>query len=96
MGRSSKQNQRQSTEYRNKGKYALVNPCMACGKSAGVDYSSHPMTDCGDWADSAICLCIKCWDATSEMTDPAQFDEYKKQFGDAADVAWAKVAEQRD
>ncbi len=77
--------------HRDQGKYAAVNPCYACGKSAGVDYYSHPLTDCGDWGDLALVLCKKCGEATAEMTRPEEFEKYKSQFGDAADEAWAKV-----
>lgn len=85
--------QRSRQDYREKGKYSVVNPCYACGKSAGVDYSSHPLTDTGGWGDIALCLCQKCWDATSELADPKDFLEYKKQFGDAAEKAWLKARE---
>lgn len=91
-----KQQWRQAREYRSNGRYALVNPCYACGKSAGVDYYSHPLTDQGDWHDAALCLCKKCADATQDMTLVDQFLEYKKQFGDKSDQAWEKVCRQRD
>lgn len=71
--RSSKQRQRQDPEFRQNGKYAKVNPCQLCGKSAGIDYCGHPMTDCGDWHDHAICLCRKCYDLTVDLTDVKDF-----------------------
>lgn len=76
--RSDKQRWRQDGEFRNKGRYAKVNPCYGCGKSAGVSYSSHPLTDCispsgESWGDIAICLCRKCWDATEALTEPSEF-----------------------
>lgn len=88
---TTKQKDRQS--YRSKGKYSVVNPCYACGKSAGVDFSSHPLTDTGEWGDVALCLCHKCWTATSEFKNPEDFLKYKEQFGDAAEEAWEKVRE---
>jgi hypothetical protein len=81
--RTPKQRQRQ--DYRENGRYAKVNPCQACGKSAGVEYFSHPLTDCAspsgdEWDDCAICLCKKCADATQDMTEPNEFFEYAKRF----------------
>ncbi len=58
---------------------------MCCGKSSGVNYCSHALTDTGDWGDIALVLCRKCADATQDMTEPRQFQEYKNQFGDAAE-----------
>jgi hypothetical protein len=60
MSRTKKQRARQDIEFRNKGRYALVNPCYACGKSAGVDYLSHAMSDTNGWGDAALVLCAKC------------------------------------
>lgn len=70
---AQRQRQRQDKEYRINGKYAKVNPCYCCGKSAGVNYNSHPLTDTGDWADIALCLCLKCYDRTKELTDVQDF-----------------------
>jgi len=42
---TEKQTERQKAQYRFHGKYAQVNPCYVCKKSAGVDYCSHPDTD---------------------------------------------------
>ena len=53
--------QRERQEHRENGKYAKVNPCYVCGKSAGVDYYSHPDTD-GLINDDLLCLCKKCSD----------------------------------
>ena len=58
--RTKKQIERQ--RFREAGKYAKVNPCQLCGKSAGVDYCSDRRTDsvdsCGNrWADIALALC---------------------------------------
>lgn len=52
--------ERQKEQYRNKGKYAKVHPCYVCGKSAGINYFSHPDTD--DLInDELLCLCKKCY-----------------------------------
>ena len=75
--RTINQRMRQDVEYREKGKYAKVNPCQLCGKSAGVDYCSHPLTDVGDWHDHAICLCRKCADKTDHLTDVKDFLKLK-------------------
>lgn len=88
-GQTAKQRQRQ--DYRKNGRYSLVNPCYACGKSAGVEHSSHPLTDTSEWGDLALCLCHKCWEATYEMTEVAEFLKYKEQFGNAAELAWKKI-----
>lgn len=78
--------QRERQRHRENGKYAQVNPCNGCGKSAGVSYFSHHLTDCDSplgesWDDLAICLCKKCADATSDMTEPSEFIEYAKKKG---------------
>jgi hypothetical protein len=48
------------------GKYAKVNPCYVCSKSAGVDYYSHPDTD-GEINDDLLCLCKKCADKLCDL-----------------------------
>jgi hypothetical protein len=48
------------------GRYEVVNPCNVCGKSAGVEYLSHPDTD-GEIADELICLCKVCFDKLSTI-----------------------------
>ncbi len=58
MDMTPKQQRRQ--EHRDHGKYAKVNPCYFCGKSAGEDYGSHHCTDTGEWGDEGLCLCTKC------------------------------------
>lgn len=78
---TSKQRSRQTYRNWDNGKYEKVNPCYGCGKSCGVDYCSHPLTDTGDWADIALVLCLKCAHATDEMTDPAEFEAYAKKHG---------------
>jgi len=89
--RSTAQRARQDTEHRTNGKYAKVNPCYACGRSAGVNYFSHPLTDTGDWGDTALVLCARCSDLTQELTNVEDFLKYKEQFGDAAYQAWKKL-----
>lgn len=80
--RTRKQIERQDDRHRENGKYAKVNPCQGCGKSAGMDYFSHPLTDTGDdWHDNAICLCKKCADATYDFTNVKQFFEYADKHG---------------
>lgn len=79
MSRSRKQIERQ--QHREQGRYAKVNPCYCCGRSAGVDYLSHPMTDRTDsdgvdWGDTALCLCERCAKATEHMTRVAEFLAY--------------------
>jgi hypothetical protein len=79
MPRSRRQLERQ--QHRNHGRYARVNPCYCCGKSAGVDYFSHPLTDqTGSdgkpWGDTALCLCPKCLKATEHMTRVDEFLAY--------------------
>ena len=51
------------------GKYAEVNPCQCCGKSAGLEYFSHHDTDV-TIADELICLCGKCFKRLDTMSGP--------------------------
>lgn len=62
-------NQRRRQNHRDHGKYAKVNPCYACGKSAGVDYWSHPDTD-KTINDELLCLCSKCNDRLCDIPGP--------------------------
>jgi len=55
--RTKKQIERQ--QHRENGKYAKVNPCYVCDKSAGINYYSHPDTDMGI-GDALLQLCKKC------------------------------------
>lgn len=71
------QKQKERQKYREKGKYTKVNTCQGCGKNFGVEYFSHLLTDTGDWGDSALILCMKCVDATQDMTELNQFKEYQ-------------------
>lgn len=79
--RTAAQKERQGREHRNGGKYTKVNPCRGCGKSAGVDYCSHHLTDTGDWKDAALVLCLKCAKRTQDMTDVKEFKAYAKANG---------------
>jgi hypothetical protein len=60
------QRERQKREHRDEeGRYAQVNPCYRCGKSAGADYFSGPYVDRGDptgrsWGDQMLCTCEPC------------------------------------
>lgn len=81
MIRTPAQQQRQERKHRDNGRYAKVNPCYACGKSAGVDYYGHPRSDTTDangenWGDSGLCLCGRCAKATDHMTLVADFLAY--------------------
>ena len=78
--RSARQRQRQDLEFREGGRYAKVNPCNGCGKSAGIDYCSHYLTDTENWNDAAICLCKKCEKATADMTDVEDFYKYQEKM----------------
>ena len=55
---TKKQIERQ--KYREQGKYAKVNPCFVCKKSAGENYFSHPDTD-KTIKDQLLRLCKKCY-----------------------------------
>jgi hypothetical protein len=85
MGRvkslSSKQAEHQDRREIFSGRYRKGYTCYGCGKSAGVDYFSHSLTDTGDWGDLALILCRKCAKATSKMTDPKEFIAYQKKHG---------------
>lgn len=82
MGKSqqtTKQKERQQPEYRTRGKYAKVNPCNVCGKSAGVDYLSDHRTDTTDsagnhWGDIALCLCGKCATRLADLPDQQAYE----------------------
>jgi hypothetical protein len=62
------------------GRFAKLNPCYGCGKSAGKDYYSHPLTDNG-WGDMALVLCEKCGSATQHMWHPLDFIAYAEAHG---------------
>lgn len=83
MAMSRRQQARQ--KHRNQGQYAKVNPCYLCNKSAGLDYTSHPLTDCDGsdgihFGDIALCICHRCYEATAGMTTTAQIDAYADQL----------------
>ena len=72
--------------HRDHGKYAQVNPCYGCGKSAGEDYFSHPLSDQNGsdgkpWDDVALCLCLNCYNATKNMTRVDEFIAFSKAHG---------------
>ena len=72
--RTRNQIRRQDNENRENGRYAKVNPCMLCGKSAGQDYYSDRRTDTVDsagnnWGDIALVLCAKCSRKLDAMSD---------------------------
>lgn len=74
------------------GRFAKLNPCYGCSKSAGKNYSSHRLTDCG-WADLALCLCDNCALATSGMINPLEFIAYAEQHGGIKQADVARVRE---
>lgn len=88
---TDRQAARQADEYRTKGRYAKVNPCYGCGKSAGISYYSHPLTDV-TWGDCALVLCGKCCDATEHMQTEEEFMEYARAHGGATPRLRAKSA----
>ena len=66
--RTQSQIRRQDRKYRDAGRYAKVNPCYRCGRSAGEDYQSDRRTD--DLVnDEAICLCRPCFVLLDGMSD---------------------------
>jgi len=72
--RTKNQIRRQDSEHRENGRYAKVNPCYLCGKSAGQDYCSDRRTDMIDsagnnWGDIALVLCAKCAKKLDAMPD---------------------------
>lgn len=73
---TTKQRERQKRQHRERGRYAKVNPCYRCGKSAGVDYLSSAHTDTADelgneWHDIALCLCEPCAVHLAQLTPTA-------------------------
>lgn len=56
-------------KHRERGRYAQVNPCYVCGRSAGENYESHPDTDCSI-NDELICLCRRCFDRLKDLPGP--------------------------
>lgn len=89
---------RQAQAYKQKengkgGRFAKLNPCYGCGKSAGENYFSHGLTDTGEWADLALVLCERCATATESMTNPLDFVAYAEKKGgiSAEDAARARA-----
>ena len=60
---------RQRPQYREDGRYAKVNPCYVCDKSAGVDYYSHPDSDM-TINDELLCLCKNCMGKYQDLPGP--------------------------
>jgi len=78
MSRTPAQRERQL--HRDAGKYAKVNPCYRCGKSAGIDYYSDERTDTKDsegneWGDHALCLCERCANHMHTLSDAEAWAE---------------------
>lgn len=69
--RTMAQRERQSDEYRERGRYAKVNPCYVCERSAGVLYFSGPGTDL-TIADALLVICARCAKAMPETGDAAE------------------------
>lgn len=74
-------NQKKRQRYRGRGQYAKVNPCYACGQSAGVDYCSHKDTD-HTIHDELLCLCRRCAKATQDMPGPEAVEWAKRTYWD--------------
>lgn len=51
------------------GRYAELNPCYVCGKSAGENYRSDSRTDTDDFGDIALVLCDPCAEKGEAMPD---------------------------
>ena len=62
-------NQKRRQKFRKTGRYAKVNPCYVCGKSAGVEYFSHHDTD-GAIGDELLCLCESCYAKLDPIPGP--------------------------
>lgn len=67
--RTAAQRARQDIRHRDHGRYAKVNPCYVCGKSAGIEYFPHHETDV-TIGDKLLVLCRNCADATEAMSGP--------------------------
>jgi hypothetical protein len=68
MPMTPKQEQRQGHR-ENSGKYAKVNPCNVCARSAGLDYFSHGATD-DTIGDELLVLCGTCAAKCATMSGP--------------------------
>lgn len=90
---SPAQRERQRDEHRDRGRYARVNPCYVCDRSAGVNYWSHPLTDCLDaegigFGDLGLVLCSRCAKATQEISTVRGFLQHMQAFLGAACPPW--------
>jgi len=93
---SPAQRERQKSDHRERGRYARVNPCYVCGRSAGVDYLSHPLTDTLDvegvgFGDLGLCLCPRCEKATREITTVRAFLEHMQAVMGDRCPAWVQT-----
>lgn len=79
MTMSANQAERQKSEYRSRGRYAKVNPCRVCGKSAGVDYFSHKDTD-KTIGDQLLVLCNRCYCMTIQATGQEAIEWAKERY----------------
>ena len=68
---------RQRTRSRDTGRYSKLNPCEICGKSAGVEYFSHPL--CNEMRGDGLVLCRRCCGKTEEL-DAAGYAAYVKAY----------------
>lgn len=72
-------NQKERQNHReNNGRYAKVNPCYRCGKSAGVDYYADRRTD-GLIGDEALVLCAECFTVLDKMMDEELLAEISRE-----------------
>lgn len=90
---SPAQRERQRSEHRDRGRYSQVNPCYVCGRSAGLNYFSHPLTDCRDsedvgFGDLGLVLCPRCATATDKITTVRGFLQFMQSKLGAACPTW--------
>ena len=83
--RTPNQGERQRSQYRDRGRYAKVNPCYACGRSAGIDYCSHKDTD-DTINDELLCLCPRCAKTTQSMSGPEAVEWAGRTYGPRAEA----------
>jgi hypothetical protein len=74
---SWKQRERQDRAHRERsGRYAKLNPCNACGRSAGADYESNDR--CNEHDGFGLVLCARCGPKLAALSD-AEFAELARQ-----------------
>jgi len=84
------QRERQSHREKSGGKYAKVNPCYCCGKTAGLDHRSDSRVDDPahpGFTAAALVLCDKCADKGEAMSDADALQFYT----DNGTREWGKV-----